>query len=270
MSSFWVNHQANSSGSCGIQPSQTSFADEVCAAVARTFLYVGTLALLGILGVHVWNRDHDVQLALPVVATAEWSMVDRPRPAFSVSQADQGDRSETYAILRHSAGGRKDILRWQEGANKPVAELEIYRPGGEQDGTSPAADSPKADLTARIPGAGAAELEAAGIVESKFGTVALVRRSDAREEAGGCLGFFKRIDDAGLRISGWSCQGDNAPARRVAIGCLLDRLTLLAPGNEPKLADMFARAELKRGNCTATGASDWVTGVDNPKLRGTL
>ena len=95
------------------------------------------------------------------------------------------------------------------------------------------------------------------------------------EGAGACLGFVKRIDDAGLQISGlqisgWSCQGDNAPARRAAIGCMLDRLTLLNAGNEPKLADLFARAELKRSNCAATSGSDWVTGVENPKLRGTL
>jgi hypothetical protein len=273
MSSLWVNHQANSAVPNGIQPSQTSFADEVCATVARIFLYVGTLALFGILGVHVWNKYRDQRLAEPAAraeSRTEWSVADRSRPAFSVSQADQDDRSETYVVLRHPEGGRKDILRWQHGTNKPVAELEIYRPGGEQDGSSPATDSSKADLAGRIPTAGAAELEAAGIVETKFGTVALVRRSDAREGAGACLGFFKRIDDTGLRISGWSCQGDDAPAQRVAIGCMLDRLTLLASGNEPKLADLFARAELKRGNCAATSSSDWVTGVENPKLRGTL
>ena len=63
------------------------------------------------------------------------------------------------------------------------------------------------------------------------------------------------------------------PARRAAVGCMLNRLILLTAGNEPKLAELFARAELKRGNCasaaTATSA-DWVTGADNPPLRGTL
>ncbi len=262
MSSFWVNHQANSSGPRGIQPSQTSFADEVCATVARIFLYVGTLALFGILCVHVWNKHHDIPLA---AAKAEWSVADRSRPAFSVSQADQGDRSETYVILRHPEGGRKDILRWLDASNRPVAELEIYRPGGERDDSPP-----RADLAARIPTSGVAGLETAGIVESKFGTVALLRRSDAREGVGACLGFFKRINDPGLQISGWSCQGANAPALRAAIGCMIDRLTLLSAGNEPRLADLFARAELKRGNCAAAGGSDWVTGVENPKLRGTL
>jgi hypothetical protein len=50
---------------------------------------------------------------------------------------------------------------------------------------------------------------------------------------------------------------------------MLNRLTLLTAGHEPKLAELFARDELKRGSCTAN-PSDWVTGVENPKLRGTL
>jgi hypothetical protein len=264
MSSFWITHQAYSSGPGGIQPSQTSFADEICATVARIFLYVGTLALFGILCVHLWNRSHDMSQAEPA-ARVGWSVADRSHPAFSVSKTDQSDKSETYVILRHTEGGRRDVLRWQDASGRPIAELEIYHPGGERDGLSPGAD-----LAGRMPNTGATELNAAGIVETKFGTVGLLRRAGTQDGAGACLGFVKRIDDPDLQISGWSCQGDNAPARRAAIGCMLDRLTLLSAGNEPKLADLFARAELKRGNCAATSGSDWVTGVENPKLRGTL
>ena len=42
-----------------------------------------------------------------------------------------------YEIFRHPEGGRKDAFRWSDGDKKPVAELEIYRPGGES--TNPAA-----------------------------------------------------------------------------------------------------------------------------------
>jgi hypothetical protein len=72
----------------------------------------------------------------------------------------------------------------------------------------------------------------------------------------------------------WSCQGSGLPARRAAIGCMLDRLTLLASGNEPKLAELFARAELKRGSCataaTSAVSADWVPGTEDPRLRGPL
>ncbi|HAR24660.1 MAG TPA: hypothetical protein DCS46_09870, partial [Bradyrhizobium sp.] len=55
-----------------------------------------------------------------------------------------------------------------------------------------------------------------------------------------CLGFLKQADAPDLRISGWTCQGDSLPARRAAIVCMLNRLTLLAAGNDPRLAALFA------------------------------
>jgi hypothetical protein len=252
-------------------PALTSFTDEVCAAVARIFAYVGTLALFGILGVHLWNQYDAIKAAGPGTRperTGGWHLSDRSHPAFAVSQVDQPGISATYTILRHPEGGRKDILRWTDAAERTVTELEIYRPGGESDASPPAS----ADLAARMQQIDASGLEAAGIVESRFGTVALLRRlagPEATAGAGTCLAFFKRIDEPDLEISGWTCQGDNWEARRTAIGCLLSRLTLLTSGNEPKLAGLFARAELKRGGCTAK-PSDWVTGIENPRLRGTF
>jgi hypothetical protein len=192
-------------------------------------------------------------------------MADRSHPAFSVSQLDRLHKSVTYTILRHPEGGRKDVLHWSNGTEKPTAELEIYRPGGEWNASS----SVSADLALRMQQIDASDLEAAGVVESKFGTVALLSPIGTKEGADGCLAFSKRIDDPALQISGWSCQGGNWPARRVAVGCMLNGLTLLASGNEPKLAELFANAELKRGSC-APAPSDWVTGVEKPKLRGTF
>jgi hypothetical protein len=115
-------------------------------------------------------------------------------------------------------------------------------------------------------------LETAGVIESKFGTIALLRRSGRFDPARSCLGFFKRFGDPALQISGWSCQGATLSARRAALGCMLDRLTLLASGNEPRLAEWFARAELKRSGCRgpATVSVDWVTSANNPSLRGPL
>jgi hypothetical protein len=161
-----------------------------------------------------------------------------------------------------------------------VAELEIYRPGDEFDPTG----VETADLAARMaqekrqenrqenPQRGREGLEPAGIIDSKFGSVALLRLPGRLDAARSCLGFIKRFGDPALQISGWSCQGATLSARRAAIGCMLDRLTLLASGNEPKLAELFARSELKRIGCgAATSVSaDWVTGAENPRLRGRL
>jgi hypothetical protein len=268
MPSFWSD-RTSPPYSREANPALTSFTDEICATVARIFAYVGTLALFGILGVHFWIEYDAMKATGPGTRpgwTAGWHVSDRSHPAFAVNQVDRPDISATYTILRHPGGGRKDILRWADAGAKPVAELEIYRPGGEWDA------SPAADLAARMLQIDASGLEAAGIVESKFGTVALLRPlvgADTKDGAGACLAFSKRIDEPHLQISGWSCQGDNWPARRVAIGCLLSRLTLLTSGNEPKLAGLFAHAGLKRGGCTAS-PSDWVTAIENPRLRGTF
>jgi hypothetical protein len=271
MRSFWAAG-ANThypSYPARIHPALTSFADECCATLARLLAYVGTLALLAILGIHAWDQ-------LPALETGEstaspgWSVATRSHPAFAVSQFNLPEKTETYEILRHPEGGRKDVFRWATQGEKPVAELEIYRPGGEFAQSAPAS----AEMADRMEFKGGRELESAGVIDSKFGPVTLLRLAGGADGARSCLGFIRRLDEPNLQLSGWSCQGDALPARRAAISCILSRLILLTAGNDPKLAELFARAELKRGSCapstTSATSPDWVTASENPLLRGTL
>ena len=252
-----------------IHPALNSVFDECCGMLARLIAYVGTLALLAIVGIHLWDILPD-SVDLEPTARAGWSVASRSYPAFAVSQFDLPGKTETYEILRHPEGGRKDVFRWAALGEKPVAELEIYRPGGE----SAPSGSGASEIVARLEPEGERDLEAAGVIDSKFGAVTLLRMSGDAGEAQPCLGFIKRFDAPSLRISGWLCQGETWPARRAAVGCLLSRLMLLTAGNEPKLAELFARAELRRGSCATSAApaisADWVTGADNPPLRGTF
>ena len=57
---------------------------------------------------------------------------------------------------------------------------------------------------------------------------------------------------------------------RPAIACTLNRLVLLSAGNQPKLAELFAHAGLKRQICGPAGSADWLTGTENARLRGSL
>lgn len=259
--------QSNPEYRSSIHPVLTSFADECCATLARLIAYVGALTLFGIVGLHFWDQLQ-FEAATEPVDQPGFALATRSHPAFAVSSLDPPEKSETYDIFRHPAGGRKDIFHWGPPGEKPVAELEIYRPGGEADSFK----SPTADLAARMAPEEPRELEAAGVIDSKFGTVTLLRLPASLGAARSCLGFIKRFADPALQISGWSCQGATLPVRRAAIGCMLNRLTLLASGNEPKLAELFARAELKRGSCAAATAVslDWVTDAENPRLRGRL
>jgi len=268
MQSFSADDPNYSRTSSPIRPALTSFADEVCATVARLFVYVGVLALFGILGIRAWDQLQ-LDLTAEPAPEAGWSVADRSPPAFALSRqdaSDKFDKSDSYTVFRHPLGGRRDVMRWPAPDQKTVAELEIYRPGAEYG----PAEMARGELAARMLGPGA-EIEAAGVIESKFGSIALLRRAGAKEGAGSCLGFLKRIDDPALQLSGWSCQGDGLPARRAAIDCMLNRLMQLTSGNEPKLAEWFAQAELKRGSCSsATTSADWMTGTENPQLRGTF
>ena len=252
-----------------IHPALNSFADECRGMLVHLAVYVGVLALLVIIGAHLSGELPD-SAGLEPAAKPGWSLATRSYPAFAVSQFDLYGKTETYEIFRHPEGGRKDVLRWAAQGEKPVAELEIYRPGGESSGSGPAI----AEIAARMKSEGSRELEAAGVIESKFGPVMLLRLAVDANDAASCLGFIKHLDEPNVRISGWSCQGDDMPARRAAVGCMLNRLILLTSGNEPKLAELFARAELRRGSCIAAAlpstSADWVTGAQNPRLRGAL
>jgi hypothetical protein len=258
---------ANSHYTTRIHPALTSFADEVCGTLARLIAYVVMLALLAIGGIYLWDQLPDAT-AMEPSAKGSWSQASRSSPAFAISKFGSQDKTEAYAIFRHPEGGRKDLFRWTGQDRKPVAELEIYRPGGELNQSGPAIR----EIAARMDSEGMHELEAAGIVDSKFGTVTLLRLVGGADTARSCLGFIKRVDEPNFRISGWSCQGDNLAARRAAISCMLNRLILLTAGNDPKLAELFARAELRRSDCSPAAmpalSADWVTGAENPKLRG--
>ena len=257
---------ARSNYTTRIHPVLSSFIDEACGTVARLCAYVMTLVLMAIGGIALWQQLPDATASVPSIRDG-WAVATRSAPAFAVSQFIFPGKTEVYQISRHPEGGRKDTFHWSADG-KPVAELELYRPGDEHQ-----AIAAIADVAMRMDGDGALALETAGVIDSKFGPVTLLRLVGG-DDARACVGFLKSIDDPNFRLSGWSCQGDSLPARRAAISCMLNRLMLLSAGSEPKLPELFARAELRRNDCSATSvptlSADWLTGSDNPRLRGAL
>jgi hypothetical protein len=251
------------------RPAVYSFADECTAVAGRMLAYMGCLALLAMAAVAAFQHL-ELDWTPAAVAKPGWTVADRSYPAFAVRQADVAGITAAYEIQRHPAGGRKDVLRWMPAEGRPLAELELYRLGGEA-----LEDTSVADVALRMDPSGPRETVGEGIIDSKFGPVALFGFADRRQDAKRCLGFTRNWDAANLRISGFSCQGEGLPARRAAVACMLDRLMLLTAGGEPKLAELFAHAELKRTGCASGPAlsaagSDWVTGAQNPLLRGSL
>jgi len=133
------------------------------------------------------------------------------------------------------------------------------------------------DITASIP-----ELRLSGgpaapkTIETKFGAMLVEPfTDDAPGGARSCLRFARNFDEPRLELSGWFCNAGAELVDRGMIACALDRLSLLAAGSEPKLAALFARAELRRSFCgqrsvflAATPKRiDWIEAVRDPKLR---
>jgi hypothetical protein len=253
-----------------IHPALHSFADECTAVIGRLLAYVGALALIAIVGNQLLADLPVVWHGVSPAGASGWSLAVQSHPAFAVTQIDSALKTETYDIFRHPEGGRKDIIRWATGlGTKPIAELGLYRPGTE----TPDAGPPTADIAAGMGFGEARHIETAGVVDTKFGYVSLLGFADTSTDHPPCLGFIKNFGEANLRISGWSCQPGSPSVRRTAISCMLDHLILLTAGNDPKLAELFAHAELKRGACRAaasTASADWVTSPQNPRLRGSF
>src|SRR5882757_4240024 len=170
-------------------PALRSFADECTGVLARLIAYVGALALIAIIGVSLWDELPFRGSGDPAAKSA-WSVAARSYPGFAVSQFDSSGKTETYEIFRHPDGGRKDVLRWAAQGEKPIAELEIYRPGGELSQSGP----PIAEIAARMDPDGLRELQAAGVIDSKFGAVTLLGLGDRGGDARPCLGFMKGFD----------------------------------------------------------------------------
>jgi hypothetical protein len=121
---------ANSHYTTRIHPALTSHADEICGTLARLIAYVVMLALLAIGGLSLSHQLPDAT-AMEPLAKESWSLARRSSPAFAVSKFDLQDKTEAYEIFRHPGGGRKDVFHWSGLDKRPLAELEIYRPGSE-------------------------------------------------------------------------------------------------------------------------------------------
>lgn len=265
-------YQATKPARFRMHPNLISFAEEFRATSVRLLAYVcgvGALALI-MADLYAGTVIDTVATAVPLRHRDSWTQAARPQPAFAAPVADFSGRSESYEILRHAEGGRKDILRWSAAIGEaPLSQLELYRPGTELVAFAP----PTAEIAARATFGRTDSVQTAGVLETKFGSVALVRfTSEASGKPRPCIGFAHSFDAPRLQISGWTCQGETPQVQRQSIACVLDRLTMLSAGNDPRVAELFARAELRRTGCShaAPASADWVSATNEPVLRGRM
>jgi hypothetical protein len=255
-----------------MHPLLRNFGEEMNAVLVRLLAYASGVAILALIAADVFVGVRPVA-APSAIRHGTWTVAVRPNAAFSLPLTEFNSKTNTYEIYRHPEGGRRDVLSWFEpGTETPTAQIEIYRPGGELADFGP----PSLEIAQRAGLAGPHQVQAAGVVGSKFGPVALLAfAAPGADDARPCLGFMLPFEGARTAITGWFCAA-GMPLRTLA-ACALDRLTLVAAGSDPRLAELFARAELKRGACTSSGTqhmaqlnTDWITALDGPQLRGRL
>ena len=217
------------------------------ATCARVLAYAGALALLAVISAQLFHVAPAATAAEPIAQT-EWIDVAKPFPAFALPMPELANSGYGYGMRRHATGGgRRDIMNWGElKGDAPHLMIEVYRPGGEFMPFGAAED----EITARTGGlADATAITPLGEMDSKFGPMALVEFTLKTEPQRQCLGFVRAYGEPRLQILGWYCSGGIGSAERDLAACALDRLTLMAAGSDPKVGEMFARAELKRTFC---------------------
>jgi len=258
------------------------FRDELCATVTRIIAYLGVLAVIAVTFLLIiMPPDTDENTDEPMFRS-DWATVERPFRAFALNMPEFAQPNPDYAIQRHaSGGGRRDIMSWggassERGRSRLV--IEIYRPG-EEIGDFGDAASEVAIRTATL--GGPYPLQQAPEIESKFGAFeAFDFVASARGAPRQCLGFMRVFEEPRLAITGWHCRAALEIIDRSVIVCALERLSLVMAASEPKVTELFARAEQQRKPCgqkpsvlarlSNTLRHDWLAGPAMPKLRGHL
>jgi hypothetical protein len=233
------------------------FARELHATLARVFIYAAALAAFALIVLEILGPRHGgVKTANP-----DWIEVIKPLPAFALTIPDF-EGAPRYSIWRHVSGvGRKDVMSFGEEGGA-TATVEIFR-----------GDIEEEDITASI-----AELRLSApptspnSIDTKFGAV---RVETAIEDGRNCLHVSRKFEELRFEISGTFCNAGMELVDHGMVACALDRLSLVSAGSEPRLATLFARAELRRTFCGQKNVflaatpkrTDWIDAQRDPKLR---
>jgi len=233
------------------------FALELHATLARTVAYCAALGAFALIALEIAGpRGGSARTANP-----DWIEVIRPLPAFALT-IPEFEGTPRYSIWRHASGvGRKDVMSFGEGSGS-TATVEIFRGDVEEE-----------DITSSI-----AELRLSApptspnSIDTKFGPA---RVENAIEDGRNCLHVSRKFEDLRFEISGTFCNAGLELVDHGMVACALDRLSLVSAGSEPRLATLFARAELRRTFCGQKSVflaatpkrTDWIDAQRDPRLR---
>ncbi len=234
----------------GVQQASYTLPGDIRATLARTFAYIGGLAILALMAAGFFQESRS-SLAINPAPIPTWITAEHPYPAFELLMPELASSPYTYAILRRDTDqARKDVLTWGqpapgEATASPYAMVEILRPGTRGETFL---DAPSEIAARLIDDTIADDVKPIGAVDSKFGPMPMV---DFAIEAQGhlrrCLGFARAFDNPVMQIAGWYCSAGAEVIDRSMLACMIDRFTVVN-GDAPVTA-FFANAEIKRTFC---------------------
>jgi len=232
------------------------FANELRATLARMVAYSAGLGAFALIALEILGPRHSGVKP----ANADWVEVIRPLPAFALTiPAFEG--APRYSIWRHVSGvGRKDVMSFGEASGATVT-LEIFRGDVEEE-----------DITSSISELRLSTPRSPNSIDTKFGAV---RVENAIERGRNCLRVSRKFEELRFEISGTFCNAGLELVDHGMVACAIDRLSLVSAGSEPRLATLFARAELRRTFCGQRSVflaatpkrTDWIDAQRDPKLR---
>ncbi len=183
----------------------------------------------------------------PTASLGQWLKVPKPMALYSLESADLPAGKRSYEARRHSVGmGREDMLVFNEfDEDKLFLSLRFYRPGSE------ARDASSLFVqTARHAAQDGLVVERMATpidMRSKFGPIetadATIGSIDSKRA---CVALRAGLADGRLEIGGVACGPEKRPIDRALLSCLVDRIVLLASGDDSGVRRAFADAELKR------------------------
>lgn len=209
------------------------------------------MSVVGLLA-GVWaKRDRSAAPPPPVAPVAgpltpRWIDIPRPFPTFDLAGSAFARLPLRYEARRDDNGSaRQDTMTFgavQPG--QPYLRMMFDRPGDELRHET----TLFLDVTRLAAGAGLA-VERSGLPSSlptRFGpfeTVDVVLGVADRSMA--CRAFRRAADV--LSVTGLACAGDDKAAATLPLACIIDKLDLLAAGDDPALRNLFVAAERQRG-----------------------
>jgi hypothetical protein len=241
----------------------------------RAGIIMPCIALAGIAGTAFLIREQvrpmSVAEVTDRVATLSnpWIDVVHPFARFDMPSNLFGRTPAYTARRRQNSEGQEDMLTFGRfGTDAPWLRMGIYRAGSE--GITPG--NLFIDLARHASDAGIAIIKSGqnDLVPTRFGMleVAGVTLAQGRTELA-CLGMRLLAYDPDMQITGLACGTEGQPIEPQTIACVLDRLDVIATGDDQALAGFFARSETRRGLACQASASGMYSAASARVYTGT-